>query len=139
MAGEQTDEDQSVRIPTMEERLHLTRERVETGRVRISSTVRTEQVAVDEELTSTSVCVERVPVDILVDVAPQIRTEGDRTIMPVVEEVMVKRFRIIEEVHLIREMTIDRYKEDVSLRRQDIAVARIDVDQPAGSKDGQAS
>lgn len=136
MAGEHADDDRAVRIPIVEERLHLAKERVETGRVRVLSTVRTEQVAVDEELSSTSVRVERVPVDILVDVAPQIRTEGDRTIMPVVEEVLVKRFRIIEEVHLIREVTVDRYEEEISLRRKNVAVERIDLGQSAGSGGG---
>lgn len=139
MASEQADDDQSVRIPMAEERLHLTRERIETGRVKISSMVRTEPVTVNEELTSTSVRVERIPMDILVDSAPQTRTEGDRTIMPVVEEVLVKRFRIVEEVHIIREVTVDRYEEEVSLRRQDIAVERIDMGQYVGSEDGGTS
>lgn len=139
MAGEQADDEHTVRIPIVEERLHLAKERVETGRVRVSSTIHTEQITVNEELSSTSIRVERIPVDRLVDAAPQIRTEGDRTIMPIVEEVLIRRFRIVEEVHLIREVTTERYKEEVSLRRQEVAVERIDVGRLAGSDDGGVS
>lgn len=139
MAGEQADDEHTVRIPIVEERLHLAKERVETGRVRVSSTIHTEQITVNEELSSTSIRVERIPVDRLVDAAPQIRTEGDRTIMPIVEEVLIRRFRIVEEVHLIREVTTERYKEEVSLRRQEVAVERIDVGRLAGLDDGGVS
>ena len=49
--------------------------------------------------------VERVPVDQFVDEAPQVRTEGDVTIIPVLEEryVLEKRLVLVEELHIRRE------------------------------------
>jgi stress response protein YsnF len=44
---------------------------------------------VTQELTAERVAVSRVPVNRYVEVAPQIRTEGELTIIPVLEEVLV--------------------------------------------------
>ncbi|MBB5711801.1 DUF2382 domain-containing protein [Sphingomonas xinjiangensis] len=95
--------DKSVRIPIVEERLRVEKQTVETGRVRVASHVVTHTQPIRGTLRAETVRVEHVPVGHLFDEVPPIRTEDDRTIVPVVEEVLVKRIRVIEEIHLIRE------------------------------------
>ena len=111
-----------VRIPIVEERLETGKKTVETGRVSLSSRVTDEEVLVSDTGTRVSVRVERVPVDILVDEAPTIRTEGEHMIVPVFEEVLVRRIRITEEVHLIRERTEEPLERQVTLRRNDVEI-----------------
>lgn len=119
--------DQFIRVPIVEEALVVDKQLVEAARVRVTSTATGEEVSVREHLTSTSVRVERVPVDRLVDVAPLPRTEGPRTILSVTEEVLVRRIRVIEEVHLIRETRTDLHEQTVTLRRLNVEVERTDI------------
>lgn len=119
--------DQIIRLPIVEETLNVVKRRVETGRVRATSSVVSHAAAVREHLTTTSVRVERVPIDRFVDVAPLPRTEGLRTILSVTEEVLVKRIRVIEEVHLISEAHTDLHEEMVTLRRLDVTIERTDL------------
>jgi len=67
-------------------------------------------VTVDEPLFTEDVTVERVPVNRLVDSAPQSRQDGDTTIIPVVEEVITvqKRLLLREEVRITRRRTTVR-------------------------------
>lgn len=117
-------DDPTTRFLIVEEVLNVERQSLETGRVRVTSIVTNHEDAVREHLTTTSIRVERFPVDRLVDVAPPPRTEGSRTILSVTEEVMVKRVRVIEEVHLISETRTDLHEQTVSLRRLDVEIDR---------------
>lgn len=108
----------------MEERLRVEKQTVETGRVRVETRVVTESQPVHEVLKTETVRVEHVPVDRLVDDLPPVRTEGDRTIIPVVEEVLVKRIRVIEEIHLVRERSHAPVDDMVSLQRTEVDVTR---------------
>jgi stress response protein YsnF len=78
--------------------------------------------------------VTRVPIDRMVETAPEIRTEGDVTILPVVEEVLVveKRLVLKEEVHIRRRVTTETAEVPVTLRKQRVEVERIDPDKPTG-------
>lgn len=116
--------DDALRIPLVEETLRVDKVAVETGRVTVSSAVRTDDVAVHEMLESRSVHVERVPIGDFVDAVPPIRTEPGRTVVSVVEEVMVKRLRLVEEVHLITEFRTEPFDQSVTLRRLDVTVGR---------------
>lgn len=113
-----------LRIAIAEERLAVSRETVETGRVRVETRVVPETVPIEETLAHVAVRVERFPVDRLVDDAPPVRTEGDRTIVSVTEEVLVKRIRIVEEIHLVAERTQDQVREKVRLHRTEVDVTR---------------
>ncbi|HEV7345882.1 MAG TPA: YsnF/AvaK domain-containing protein [Devosia sp.] len=100
-----------------------------TGRVRISTHTRTEEELVSTLLDREDVSVERVPVDQEVDAAPAVRTEGDTTIVPVVEEVLVveKRLRVREELHIRRTVSQDAVEVPVTLRKQAAEVHRDDL------------
>ncbi len=105
-----------------------TRERV-TGRVRVSTVVETVEEMVRAALHSEAVEVTRVTIDRPVDAPPPIRTEGDVTIVPVLEEVLVveKRLMLKEELHIRRMRTTETVEQPVQLRRQQAVVERLDA------------
>ncbi len=120
-------------IPVVEEALRVeTHERV-TGRVRVDvgTTERVEQAVAD--LVREEVEVERTPVGRFVDAAPEVREEDGVMIVPVVEERLVveKRLFLVEEVRLHRRRTVERFEEEVPLRRTEVSVTR--TDEPAAA------
>lgn len=116
-------------IPLIEEDLRVDKVAFVEGVVTVKSAVETSGTTVHENLESSSIRVERVPKDQLLVAAPTTQVEGNRTIVPVFEEVMVKRIRLIEEVHLIREVDVRPFEENFSLRRMSVSVERQQVDE----------
>lgn len=123
-------------LPLVEEEAHVgKRERV-TGRIRVHTTTDEREELVRTTLDEEVVEVERVAVDRTVDEVPEIRTEGDVTIIPVVEEVLVveKRLVLKEEVHVRRRRSSETLAVPVTLRRQSAVVERQDEEaEPAKS------
>ena len=113
-------------IPLVEEVAHLTKERVSTGRVTVRTVTDAFDEKVEAELMREAVSVTRVPIDREVTTVPQIRTEGDVTIIPVLEEVLFveKRLVLKEEIHITRTNEIDTFASHVTLRRQRALVER---------------
>ena len=104
--------------------------RVRKTRVRIERTTRTRDAVVEEELNHDQVVVERVAIGRVVDAVPDVREEGDVTILPVVEEEIVVQRRLVlkEQVHIRRVRTVQRHAETVTLREQEAAVTRTDLE-----------
>ena len=77
-------------------------------------------------MTHVRVEIERVPIDRTVDVVPPIRQEGDITIIPVVEEIVVVERRLVlkEEVRVRRMSKKEQHQETVVLRQQEAVVTR---------------
>lgn len=75
--------------------------------------------------------VERVPVDIVVDAPPEMRREGDVTIIPVVEERLVveKRLVLVEEIHIRQRTVFQKERVEAELRKQRVTVERINADE----------
>lgn len=119
------------RIPLVEEEVRLDKEERVTGRVRIRTVTDEDEEIVRATLDEEAVEVERVPIGRTVDVAPDIRTEGDVTIIPVVEEVLVveKRLVLKEELHIRRHVSTENVEVPVTLRKQRAVVERIDPDE----------
>ena len=118
-------------------RVAVGRERVVVGKVdvervgaRVSVRTETVDVPVSEELRTESVEVERVPVDRIVAEPPGARVEDGITIVPVVEEVLVRQFRIVEEVRLVPRVETTVHEETVTLRRQEAVVEEAPGDAP---------
>ena len=127
-------EEGEVVLPIVEERAQIAvRDRV-VGRVRVSTQTREEDVELAETLRSSRVEVERVPVDAFVDEAPEIREEDGVTIVPVMEEVIVRRLMLREEIHIRRIDEEREVRETVTLRTQDAVVER----DPGGTDGGPA-
>ena len=110
------------------ETLQVTPQRRDVGTVSVSVTTETHDHAVDTVLTSSQIEVRHVPMNRMVDRMPQSRHEGDTMIIPVVEEVMVVRYRVVEEIHVTRISHTRRHQEIVSLRAERAVVTRSDVD-----------
>lgn len=117
-----------VRVPIAEERARIeTRDRV-VGRVRVSTRTHEEEVELSERLRSDRVEITRVAIDAPIDYVPEIREENGVIIVPVVEEVLIKRLVLREEVHLRHEAEIREVTEPVTLRTQEATVERTEPD-----------
>ena len=114
-------------IPVVAEEVRVDRRSVETGRVRLTKLVREQQEVVDQPSFSEEVVVERVPINRVVETAPQPRQEGDTVIFPVLEEVVVveRRLMLKEEVRITKRVTETRNPQEVTLRSEDVKIERI--------------
>jgi uncharacterized protein (TIGR02271 family) len=108
------------------EHLKVGRKRVDSGRVIVKTTTRSDAVRVDEPLEADEVRIERVPVNRFVDAPVKPAFDGDVLVIPVIEEVAVvtKRLRVVEEVRIHRRTVTRRHRETVPLRRQAIEIER---------------
>ncbi|QIR84519.1 DUF2382 domain-containing protein [Paracoccus sp. AK26] len=129
-------------LPLVEEQLSVTKQRVLTGRVRIATQTETIDHLLPAELTREEVEVVRVPVDRRIDGVPDMTTEGDLTIIPVVEErlVVTRELYLREEIHIRRITRRDSVEIPAQTRRQSVRVERfpetLDPNQTS-SKDDQ--
>ena len=100
-----------------------------TGRVRVSTRTEVTDELVSAALESNEVEVTRLPINRQVDVAPPMRSAGNVTIVPVVEEILVveKRLVLVEEIHIRQVTTTQSVEVPVSLRKQHAEIERDDV------------
>jgi len=114
-------------VPVVEETAVVYKEQVVTDRVRLHKRVHEDQEVLDIPVRAESLEVERVPVGRWIEAPPAIRQEGDTTVYPVVEEVLVveKRLRLVEEVHVTRRQATRHVREEVALRREEITVEHV--------------
>ena len=130
-----TDPDPStLTMPLLAEALVVARRRTHRT-VRVTTVTHEHEQLVDEALTHERVEIERVPIGRTVEAVPPIREEGDMTIFPVVEEVVVVERRLVleEEVRIRRLRSTERHQEVVTLRTQDAVITRTEAaPQPAG-------
>ena len=113
-------------VPVVEETAVVRKERVVTETVRLRKRVREEEEVLDVPVQTEAIEVERVPVGRWLDAPAEVRREGDTTVYPVVEEVLVaeKRLRLVEEVRVTRRQETRRVQERVGLRREEVVVER---------------
>lgn len=112
-------EDEHV-IPIVEETWRVEKREVSKGKVRIRTVVDTVEELARATIEEETVEVTRVPVGRVVTEAPTVRTDGDVTIVPVLEEVLVveKRLVLAEEVHIRRRTKKEDVEIPVTLRKQ---------------------
>ena len=118
-----------VTIPLVEEQATVAKRDVTTGRVRVSTRVENIEDVAHADLRSDTVEITRVAIgERVVGPAPQVRTEGDVTIIPVFEELMVveKQLFLKEELRIRKHCESDSVEVPVSLRRQRAEVERSD-------------
>ena len=121
---------EDLRIPLHVEEVSVSRREIKKANVQIALITEAREQLIDEELTHVRVEIERVPIDRTVDVAPPIRQEGDITIIPVVEEIVVVERRLVlkEEVRVRRMSKKEQHQETVVLRQQEALVTREEPD-----------
>lgn len=129
--------DREARLPLAEEHVAVHKRTVEKGRVRIRTVVDESTRWVTDSLTSEHVQVARVPIGREVEAVPPIRQEGDTTIIPVVDEVLVIDRRLIlrEELHVTKEQRVEQVAEPVTVRTMRAEVEREMRPSGTGSTD----
>ena len=115
-----TDAAEAEKLPLAEEQAYLEKRRVVTGRVRVHTELDVSDQAISEELTADHISVRRVPINRYVETAPGIKTEGELTIIPVLEEVLVVQTKLVlkEEIHIQRTLTTKNVTESIPVRKQ---------------------
>ncbi|HYG88478.1 MAG TPA: DUF2382 domain-containing protein [Azospirillum sp.] len=131
-------DDRKTVVPLLEERVSVDKHRVERGRMRVTTQVREHQEIVRQFLEHDDVEVTRVPVDREIDTRPEVRQEGDTTIIPVVEEVLVVERRLVlrEEIHIRKTTQTVQAERPVTVRSEEAVIERIDA---AGSSDTETN
>ncbi len=115
-------------IPVIEEQAHVEKRVVESGKVRLSKNVREDEVLIDVPTVHEEVDVQRIPIDQYVDQAPPaVRYEGDKMIISVLREelVLVKRIKLVEELHVRTNRVETHEQQPITLRREEINVDRL--------------
>lgn len=118
----------SIVIPVVHEHVVINKEIVETGKVRVRKTVSEEEATVNIPVVQESYNIERVAVNKVFETPPPaMRYEGDTIIIPVLREVVVvqKHYEVIEEVRLTRQTTETPFMQQITLRKEDVKVDRV--------------
>lgn len=111
------------RIPIVEEQLFVDKVDVVTDKIRVSTTVQTRDVVVEDVVRRGELGIERTAVDREVGEAPPPRHEGDVLVISVVEERLVKRLFVIEEVRIRQTTTTEPVSLPATLRTMRATVA----------------
>lgn len=117
-------------IPVVEETLHVEKQSFGASTVRISKTIHEEQVTVNEPIITEQVDVEHITVNQYIDAPREVRYEGDKIIVPLVEEVLVvqKRLLLREELHITKRRVEQHDPQEYTLRREEVNVERTPSD-----------
>lgn len=120
-----------IAIPVVAESLTVGKRIVETGKgIRVTKTVSEREEIVDESLERNDLRVERVAINQFLEASeiPSVRQEGDVTVVPILEEVLVteKRLLLKEEVRITRVRREAHQPQRVMLRSEQVSVERFD-------------
>ena len=127
-------------IPVVEETATVSTRRVVSGRVRIATQTEEINHLLPTDLASVEVDVVRVPIDRRIETIPDVVTEGEVTIIPVVEErlVVTRELYLREEIHVRRIERTETVDVPATTRRQTVQIERLpaELEQPP-EKDNQ--
>jgi uncharacterized protein (TIGR02271 family) len=127
LAGASGPTESHIVIPVVEERIQVEGRKFETATVKIHKRVEEQTEMVDPPLQSQEVEIDRVAVNRIVDEAIPVRFEGDTTIIPLLEEVLVveKRLLLREEVHIRKVHKEVHTPQEVLLRKETVEIERV--------------
>ena len=118
-------------IQVLEEFASIERTLVETGKVLITKSVAEKTTTVNIPIVNESYQLKHVPgSQRLMDAPPQpIKIDGDTTIISVIREVsvVIKKYQLIEEIHLTRHITQMPLTQDIILRKESVKVERTQL------------
>jgi uncharacterized protein (TIGR02271 family) len=114
-------------IPVLEEKVKIGKRTRVTGTVRVTKKVHEREELIDEPLFKEEVSIERVPVNRYVEQAMPIREEGDVTVIPVLEEVVVMKKKLLlkEELHIRKRKETFRDPQKILVRSEEAVIERI--------------
>ncbi len=123
MADQRADSN-PVSIKVFEEKATVDKQVVEKGAVRISKKVHQNDEPVNVSVRSEEVTVERVSMNKYVDVAPEVRYEGNTTIVSVIKEVAIveTKLMLVEEVRITKKVHTKDEMHNIPLRREEIII-----------------
>lgn len=123
-------EEGQIVVPLLEEQLHIFREQVLTGGVRVHKTVRQQTETIDEPVVREEVAIEHVSINRFIDAPPQIRYEGEVMIVPLLEEVLVveKKLVLREEIRITKRSVTLRNRQQYIVRREEATLEEIKPD-----------
>jgi len=114
------------RIELVEEQATVTTTEVERGRVIVRTRVEERDELVEVALRRDHVQVEHVPIGLVVETMPVVREEDGVLIVPVVEEQVVVRLVLKEEIRITRSQHVETVREPVRLRSEHAEVIRVE-------------
>ena len=116
---------ETIVLPIINEEVIINKKVVENGKVLISKKILEEDFNTIMPVFREEVIIERIQIDSFVEGVPPItRVEGDKTIIPVLKEVYVKRLLLVEELHITKQRTINNININEKIRRNEIIVER---------------
>jgi uncharacterized protein (TIGR02271 family) len=121
--------DTSSSMPVVQEKVNVGKKIIEKGRVKISKIVKEESEVLNLSTTTEQVHIKRVPVNQIVENAPEaVRYEGDTMIIPVLQEVTVieKKLLLVEEIHVTKTSVSSEEVKEIALRKEEIKIERND-------------
>ncbi len=115
-------------VEVKEEFINIERKLIETGKVLISRSVSEETSSINIPIINESYEVHHMPGSSeLVDTPPVAsRKVGDTFIISVIREVsvVVKKYQLIEEIHIVRNLSQTPLSQEVTLRKENINIKR---------------
>jgi uncharacterized protein (TIGR02271 family) len=120
--GEQTEHV----IPVIEEEIIIDKKLTRKGGIIIKKEVISEDASIDIPLLNEHIDIERIPVNKYLDSRPEIRHEGDTTIIPVLKEVIEKRLLLVEEIRITKTVTSETTSEKITLSKQKVTITKED-------------
>ncbi len=116
--------EERVVIPVVQEAIATSTRSVPVERVRVHKRVVESAAPVDLVSAREEVDVQRVPIGQYVESMPEVRVEGDTTIVPVVEEMVVveKRLYLKEEVRIQKRRTVQARRVDIPIKREHVEI-----------------
>lgn len=121
--------DSSSSMSVVHEKVDVGKKTIEKGRVKISKTVKEESEVLNLPTTSEQVHINRVPVNHIVESAPEaVRYAGDTIIIPVLHEITVieKKLLLVEEIHITKTSVSSEEVKEITLRKEEIKIERSD-------------
>jgi uncharacterized protein (TIGR02271 family) len=117
-----------VSIPVIEEHLNVDKKVVEKAKYRIQKTVSQENFSEKVPAIHEKVNIQRVKINKYVDAAPDVRLEGDTTIIPVIEEVVVveKKLMLVEEIHITKSRDEVHVNVKEKLRKEHVEIKKTE-------------
>ena len=119
---------QSVVIPVIKEEVLVDKQVVENGKVLITKKVFEEDFNTIMPVYREEVLIERIQMNSFVEgVSPMTRVEGEKTIIPILKEVYVKRLLLVEELHITKKKTINNININETIKREEVTVDRNNI------------
>lgn len=129
MEKEHRDRNPKVKVRVLEEELRVGKRTVETGATRVEVHVSEVEQLIEEPLVKETLEVRHVAVDRFIEHPAQTRIEGDTTVIPIMEEVLVveKKLRLKEELHITRRQETVTQTQKETVRKEEATVERTDL------------